>query len=239
MVKAIAGTGTAGLAAIRPPVPARGWLRLGGAILLAFLVSGCAAGESSPSLGARLGSTGAVPSEAAASQAPSATPAELLATALAPLQAAAEFETKVTVDDAVVVTSTGRSMGGSSQQTVTTGGKAVEYVHIPPSAWARQSGGSWVLVAADQAPGSPLDALAAPATLEVTARGGTAVTLRATYPAAALGLEGDPITVEITLDQSSVTFTYRVEAAGHLSVSATTVRPSTVQDPIVAPVAST
>jgi hypothetical protein len=49
-------------------------------------------------------------------------------------------------------------------------------------------------------------------------------------------LEGDPITVEITLDGSSVTFTYETATGGRPTVSTTTIGPATQLDPIVAPV---
>lgn len=175
----------------------------------------------------------AVPTQAPATSTPS--PAQILTAALAPLQAAAEFETTVSVDGAVAVTSIGRSVADASQLTVTSGGQTVDYIHVPPGAWARQPGGSWVQVAADQAAGSPLDVLAAPSSLEVRTDAGAPTTFRATYPSAALGLEGDPVTVDITFDGASVVFIYHAETDGHLTVSATIIRPTTVLDPIVAP----
>jgi hypothetical protein len=161
-----------------------------------------------------------------------ASPAELLAAALAPLHAANEFETKVTVDGQVAVTSAGRSVDGGTQLTVTTSGKTVDYIQLPPQAWARQSGGSWVLITVDEAPGSPLGVLAAPTTLETDPSNPAA--LVATYPALSLGLAGDPVTVTITLG-TEVTFHYEAVTAGHPTVSETTIRPSTNLDPIKAP----
>lgn len=160
-------------------------------------------------------------------------PAEQLAAALAPLAAAATFESSVTVDGQVAVTSTGRSLGGATQLTVTTSGTVVDYVQIPPRAWARETGGEWVLVAEAEAPGSPLSVLAAPTTLVVDSSG--VATLVATYPAVALGLEGDPVTVAITLGEA-VTFRYEADASGHATVSETTIRASTNLEPITAPI---
>lgn len=159
----------------------------------------------------------------------------MLAAALAPLQGAAEFQTTVTIDGVVAVTSQGRSVGGATQLSVTTSGTTVEYIQMPPQAWARQSGGSWVLVAVDEAPGNPLSVLAAPTTLEGPFSR-LPDTFRATYLAAALGLAGDPVSVEITLDGSSATFTYQTDMAAHPAVSQTRIAPTTQLDPIVAPV---
>lgn len=217
--------------ACRSTQPARGWLRSGGAILVVLLVAGCAPAPDSSPASSGPASTG--PSVSASAAAGSLTPAAMLAAALAPLQAASEFETTATVDGAVAVTSAGRSVGGSTQLTVTTAGKTVDYIRIPPQAWARQSGASWVLVAVDEAPASPLSVLAAPLTLGPDPSG--AATLVATYPATALGLGGDPVTVGITLG-AAVTFRYQADASGHPTTSETIIRPAASEDPIVAPV---
>jgi hypothetical protein len=161
------------------------------------------------------------------------TPTELLAAALAPLLAANAFETTITVDGKAVVTSVGRSVSDSTQLTVTTSGKAVDYVRIPPQAWARSAGGTWVLITVDEAPGSPLDALTAPVTLVQDAT--DPAKLVATYAADALGLSGDPVTVTIVLG-AALTFRYEVDAGGHPTVSETTIRPATSTDPIIAPI---
>jgi hypothetical protein len=204
----------------------RGWLRSGGAILIALLIAGCAAAgersaEASPT------------AEGAASHA-EMTAAQLLAATLAPLQGAAQFQTTVTIDGTVGISSEGRSVGGATHLTVTTAGASIEYIQIPPQAWARQTGGSWILVGADESLSNPLLVLTAPLTLDGPFSRAPD-TLRATYPAAAFGLEGDAITIEITLAGSSATFTYETESAGRPTVSTTTIGPTTQLDPIVAP----
>lgn len=217
----------------RRPIAARGWLRSGRAILVVFLLAGCAgAGQSSTAASAASSSSSSVAVSVAASPSVAPLPAtDRLATALAPLAEAVAFESSVTVDGQVAVTSTGRSLGGATQLTVTTSGTVVEYVQIPPRAWARESGGAWVLVAEAEAPGSPVAVLAAPATLVAAQSGATLV---ATYPAAALGLEGDPVTVSITLGDV-ITFRYERETAGHATVSQTIIRAATNLEPISAP----
>lgn len=209
----------------------RGWLRFGGAILMLSLVVGCA-GSSASSLPSPRGSS-AVASGPATSPPSGPDPASILAKALVPLQAASAFETVVEVGGTTIVNAKGRSVGDSNRLTVTTGGKAVEYIEIPPKAWAREPKGKWVLVAADQAPGSPLDALANPLGVTEGASGASG-SLLATYPAAALGLEGEPLTVQITIDGTTVTFRYTASTEGHDTSSTTTIRPAK-PDPITAP----
>ncbi len=159
--------------------------------------------------------------------------AGVLATALAPLRDASAFGTSVTVDGTVVVSATGRSVGNASTVSVTTGSRTVDYVRIPPKAWARESGLAWVLIDANTAPASPVDVLGAPTSVSGDGVGVGAV-LAAIYPAAALGLTGDPITVTVTIGSSAVRFSYSVTTAGKTSISTTTLRPGTA-DPITAP----
>jgi hypothetical protein len=141
----------------------------------------------------------------------------------------------VEVDGKVVVSATGRSVGAASRLTVTTADRTVEYLQVPPQAWAREPGSAWVLLGTDQAPAAPLDVLSDPLTLEMAPSTEGRTTFEATYPAAALGLEGDPVAVVITVGDSTVTFRYELTTSGHRTSSTTTLRPSTA-DPIVAPV---
>ncbi len=158
----------------------------------------------------------------------------LLGAALESLRTAAAFETRVEVDGTVVVSATGRSVGAASQLTVTTADRTVEYLQVPPRAWAREPGAAWVLLGTDQAPAAPLDVLSDPLTLATAPSTGGLASFAATYPAAALGLEGDPVAVTITVDGSAVTFRYESTASGHRTASTTTLRPAAA-DPIVAP----
>ena len=223
----------------------RGGSRFGGALLsvLAILLISATAAACSPTAATPGGPADttrpAAPSPAGSIASPGPTgpspvAAELLAAALEPLRAASAFETKVTVDGEVVVSATGRSAGRASKATVTTADRTVEYVRVPPRAWAREPGAKWVLVDATTAPAGPLETLSKPATLvPVTSASGTA-TFTATYPAATLGMTGDPVTVTITADGKAVTFTYEATTAGRTTVSTTTLRPAAA-DPIVAP----
>ena len=209
-----------------------GWSRLGGTILLLLAVAAC--GSGSPSA-----TTTSTPAAAASSpsgpdgSATSAAAVGVLDAALAPLRGSSAFSTTVAIDDVTAVTMTGRSAGAASMATVTTGSRTVDYVVIPPKAWARDSGGTWVLIAADTAPTAPLDVLSAPTSVTGDGSGPGAI-LQATYPAAALGLTGDPVQVTVTLGSTVVKFSYAATTGGHTTRSTTTIRPAAA-DPIAAP----
>lgn len=209
----------------------RGWLRFGGAILLMVAaVAACA-----PAPGGTTAATVSIsPIPGSAAPTASTTPADILSRALDPLLAAAAFETRVEVDGTEVVSATGRSVGNTSTTSVTTSGRTVDYVQIPPQTWAREPGAAWVLVSSDPASTAPLAVLSKPLTLAIAQGGGSGTSLDATYPAAALGLTGDPVAVTITIDGTGLTFRYQATTSGHTTSSTTTLRPSPA-DPIVAP----
>jgi hypothetical protein len=216
----------------------RGWLRFGGAILFVLAVAACGPAATVPagSVGTSASPLAPGPSSAApAAPSGAAVPAAtLLGAALEPLQKAASFETRVEVDGSVVVSASGRSVGAASRLTMTTADRTVEYLQVPPRAWAREPGAAWVLVDTGQAPAAPLDVLSNPLTLATATSADGRTSFAATYPAAALGLEGDPVAVAITVEGTAVTFRYESTTSGHRTLSTTTLRPSTA-DPIVAP----
>jgi hypothetical protein len=211
------------------------------AILFILAVAACAPTAAGPTgsivpIAPSASPTRTSPPIASAAPAGTAVPAAaLLGAALDPLRTAAAFDTRVEVDGKVVVSATGRSVGAASRLTVTTADRTVEYLQVPPQAWAREPGSAWVLLGTDQAPAAPLDVLSDPLTLEMAPSTEGRTTFEATYPAAALGLEGDPVAVVITVGDSTVTFRYELTTSGHRTSSTTTLRPSTA-DPIVAPV---
>lgn len=214
-----------------------GWLRACGAILfLVLATTSCGPAATTPPVlpaSAGAGSPGGAP-QATPLGAASAAPADLLAAALKPLLVAAAFETRVEIDGSLVLSATGRSVGPASTSGVTTAGRTIDYVQVPPHAWARDPGGSWLLVGSDAAPAAPLEVLSKPLTLAPAQAGTGRTSLDATYPAAALGLTGDPVAVTITLDAAGVTFSYQATQSGHKTISTTTLRPGSA-DPIVPP----
>jgi hypothetical protein len=217
-----------------------GWPPTRGATLLVLLVlaaaiAACGSGTSTPT-GAGGSSS---PTSSSGPASPAATTADqaaaaAFATALAPFRAAASFTTTITVGDQVVATSSGRSVGTSSQLTIISDSQSVEYIQVPPSAWARPSGGAWTLLTPDQAPGDPLEALAAPASIAAVTPGDLSH-LSAVYPAASLGLTGDPVTVTVVIDGDSLTFRYETKVGVSPASSVTVLKPATSTDPIVAP----
>lgn len=202
---------------------------------IATVLAGCTSAptQSATASGAPLSAAPATPGATvpAASQAPVT---DILAAAMAGLDAGSQFDSTVTVDGTVATALTGRTIGSAASLTVTTGDRTVEYVRIPPTAWAREPGASWLVIDAAQAPNSPLDALREPLSLERDAVSAGTV-LNATYPAAALGLEGDPVPVTIAIDADTVTFRYAETSAGHEVVSTTILRPTTDTTPIAPP----
>ena len=197
------------------------------------LLAGCAAAGSS---GSPIASSTRSASASPAGPTPSAVSAPAatrLAAALKPLLTSSAFETTVKVGGAVVVSAKGRTVGDTSRLTVTTVGRTVEYIEIPPKAWARDGSAAWVLVAVEQAPVAPLGVLAVPLSLAAVPDAGPD-TFSATYPAEALGLDGDPLTVTITIAGDTVTFRYAATTAGQPTESTTTIRPAAA-DPITAP----
>jgi hypothetical protein len=201
------------------------------------LIAGCASGGAGTSPYASepvSGSPAAIGSGAPgdASSASAGTAAALLKSALKPLLAASMFDTAVSLDGSVVVSAKGRTLGDDARLTVTTGGKSVEYIEVPPKSWARQGTGAWVLVAGAAAPVAPLKVLATP--LSLVAAPGTPGTFTATYAAKALGLTGGPVTVTISIVGNVLTFRYDATSAGHATSSLTTLRPGPA-DPIKAP----
>ena len=65
--------------------------------------------------------------------------------------------------------------------------------------------------------------------------GGGVLTLEATYDAEALGLEGDPVKVRVTIEGAVITFRYEQTSSGRAVVSTTILRPATDTTPIASP----
>ena len=211
-----------------------GRLRFGGAVLLIGILGACSPSATGPPTGSEPISVG---SSSADTGSPSAAlpPAQRLADVVATLEPGASFNATVTVDGAVVLTSAGRSVADMTEQTVVTSGRTVDYVQVPPQAWARESGAAWVLVAAEQAPASPLEALGAPIAVQLGSDAGGVLVLYATYPAAALGLDGLPVSVEVRVEGEQVTFRYAAQTGTHHTESVTVFQPTPNPLPIEAP----
>ena len=134
---------------------ARGWLRFGGAILFVLAIASCS--PSIPSASTPGGDPPGATDAAPPTTVPTVSSSDLLSAALDPLRAGSAFDTRIEVDGAVVLSASGRSVGGAIQTTVTTSGRTVEYVQVPPDTWAREPGASWVLVGSDPASIVPIE----------------------------------------------------------------------------------
>ena len=165
------------------------------------------------------------------------TPAERLARALQGLGPGYTFETTVRVGNQVAAHVSGRRFGAASELVIESGGASATYRIVPPTAWIQQAGGDWVEAAGTVPSGDPLAPLLTPLTVDTLPTTTADDQLRATYPAAALGLSGsDPVTVTIGIAaDGTVTARYEATVGGVLGTSQTTLTPKSAQDPILAP----
>lgn len=231
---AVAGTGETGTGNPRTP---SGRLRFGGAVLLSGILAACSVSAEGTPTASNSAATGSPMAAASGSPAPDVPPTERLTVVVSTLEAGSSFSSTVTVDGAVVLTTAGRSVADATEQTVVTSGRTVDYVQVPPQAWARESGADWVLVAAQQAPASPLETLAAPTSVQLGSETDGVLVLYATYAAAALGLEGTPVSVEVRVEGKQVTFRYTAQTGTHHTESVTVFQPTPNPSPVEAPAA--
>jgi hypothetical protein len=169
--------------------------------------------------------------------APATAPADRLAAAIDRLAAGYAFDTGISVGGKLATRAQGRASGGASDFRVESNGASITYRTVPPTSWVKQAGKAWVIVDNGVPDGDPLEALRSPTSIKVVADAPDGVSLKATYPASALGLAGtDPVTVELRVaSDGSVGATYSVQSASGPATSETTLRPQPDQDPIVAP----
>ena len=196
--------------------------------------------------GANNGPTTAAPSSSVpssvlpASAAPDASTAAAeakLTTALGALQAGYTFQTTVTVAGTVATRASGRWTGGASEFEVIAAGVSLTYRSVPPSAWVQQANGAWTKLDGPAPNADPLSALGKPSTIQVVSEDASGVTLSASYPASALGLDGtDAVQVQIVVAaDGSLDVTYTgTTKAGPASVE-TRLTANATQAPITAP----
>ncbi len=210
---------------------------LGAVVALAITVASCtgggedtAAGE--PPAGANL-TTAAAPGDS-----PASSPDALLAAALDAYAAGYRFAAVGRVNGEVATEIDGRWSSGSSELSIRAGDGEVVYVITPSGQWVRPAGGGWQELEGDPPLANPLASLAVPASLDEIG-GGDEVSLRAVYPAGALGLEGEDVVVDIVLrDGRLVEAGYRRDASGNTLETLTTFSPDDPSPPITSPAAS-
>ncbi len=147
------------------------------------------------------------------------------------------FDTTVSIGDAVATTVTGRVHHGSSELRVTAAGTTVDYLAVPPRAWARKKGGTWQELDTAVPAANPLDALRSPASIDVQADGDAGLRVVAAYPAAALGVPGSgPLQVTLLIaPDGTVSATYTASTSAGNATSRTTFRADPGGAPITAP----
>ncbi len=163
-------------------------------------------------------------------------PATVLAEALSQYASSYLFTGVATVNGAVATVVSGRWLETGSQMTISSGEGEVEYIITPEGEWARLPGGVWEELEGDPPTGNPLKALATPESLSLVETAGSKVVLRAVYPAGTLGLEGDPVEVQLVFDGGSLTeASYRIEIEGNTAESVTTFAQLVDTSPITNP----
>ena len=196
------------------------------------MVAACGPAGQGPTTGPTAGatSTGVSPSSSVAAGA-------RLAAALGTLEAGYTFDTTLSVGSVVAAHVTGRRLGTSSELAIESGGATVRYRIIPPTAWLQNDGGDWAVATDPGSSADPLAPLLAPTSVRATTTAGGPDQLEATYPPAALGLQGtDPVTVTVSIAaDGTVTVRFQTTVANQAGTSETVFHAAPVQDPIVAP----
>jgi hypothetical protein len=108
------------------------------------------------------------------------------------------FVTTATVNGVAALTAEGDHIGGGTRLTVVSQNVTSGYVILPEGTWVLD-GGVWKETEDPPPVTDPISALRAPSTVAVAAFTATGATLIASYPAAALALEGD-VPVDITFE---------------------------------------
>ena len=148
------------------------------------------------------------------------------------------FEATVTVAGGVATRATGRWVNGAGDFVIAAQDAELTYRTVPPRAWVHDDESGWIELDSGSPLGNPIDALLKPTSLETVGEQGGTLNLRGTYPAATLGLPGDPVTVDLALRaDGSVVATYRTPTPAGEAVSETRMTPAANLAPVTAPTA--
>ena len=224
------------------------WRPLGVATILLLALAGCSSsiGEiSSTSTTATTTSNAATATAAEVGPAEPQTPTapidgqKLLANALASFASGYDFIGTVTINSEQATVIAGRWFDGSSQVSIRSGSGEVEYITTADGQWARLPGSEWEELDGLPQSENPLAALSSPTSLEVSSSNTNTVRLSASYPAAELGLVGDPIDVILVIEDGLlVRASYDIEIDGNTGGSVTEFAKLGDTTPIVNPINS-
>jgi hypothetical protein len=146
------------------------------------------------------------------------------------------FEATVFLDGNMATRASGRWLNGAGEFVIEAQGGALIYRTVPPQAWVHDDDSGWIELDSGSPLGNPIDALLKPTNLATVGGQGDALNLRATYPAAAFGLSGDPVAVDLAIGANgSMTATYRTATPTGEAVSETLMTPAANLEPITDP----
>ena len=226
-----------------------------GLLLVGSLVTACSSSESSsaestpgvtapttptstdsPSPSATATAPATVPTTAPATPAP--VPPDgptLLQQAFDQAASGYHFVTTATVNGAVESAAEGDQIGTGTRLTVTVQNATLGYIILPEGSWILE-GDSWKELDDPPPVSDPISSLRAPLSVTVTAFTPTSATLLASYPAAALALEGDqPVDVTFEIEGTMLrSITYVAPSAIPASVRAD-ISPLVDTSPVVDP----
>ena len=148
------------------------------------------------------------------------------------------FEATVTLAGSVATRAIGRWVNGAGEFVIEAEQSELTYRTVPPRAWVLDDESRWIELDSGSPLGNPIDALLKPTTLTTVGERDGDLDLRATYPAAAFGLSGDPVTVDLHFDaDGSVVATYRTATPAGEAVSETRMTPAANLEPVPVPTA--
>ncbi len=147
------------------------------------------------------------------------------------------FVTTATVNGVPALTAEGDHIGGGTRLTVVSQNATSGYVILPEGTWVLD-GGVWKETEDPPPVTDPITALRAPSTVAVAAFTATGATLIASYPPAALALEGDtPVDITFEIEGTTLrSITYLAPSAVPASVRAD-ISALVDTSPVVAPTA--
>ncbi|MFZ4718516.1 MAG: hypothetical protein ACOYMR_03765 [Ilumatobacteraceae bacterium] len=162
----------------------------------------------------------------------------LLQAGLAKLEPGYHFTSVASVNGTPTVTADGDRIGAAGRYEVTTNGALVRYITTGTATYVQPDGGEWDKLGSDAPVSDPVKALAAPASITVVSQDGSAVRLKVSVSAAALGVgtsgEAD---MEVALTDGAITeIGYTTTVDGNVGSVATTIGPVEDSSPIVAPI---
>jgi hypothetical protein len=144
------------------------------------------------------------------------------------------FITTASVNGTPALTAEGDHIAGSTRMTITSQGRAVEYIVLPEQTWVADAG-QWQELEQAAPASDPITALRAPESVTVASHSPELTTITATYPPLALNAPGDqpvPVTFELA-GTTLLAIAYEVPGGG--STVRSDITPLVAPTPITSP----